>query len=787
MRPHFTEFDRIPPMLKIVLTLTLASITLAITDQIQTISALPSTTSISKAATKIPIDPKRWYQVNNTTSGLNALFDGATDETVNTGWGKVLTNFDAYYPLQEGEQISLESIRLYDGSGTNENAPMTLSIITDKWERIPVAIFIGNKYQAWVGPNPEQPNEFNLKTPLTNIRYLVLNTSGSYPTEMELYGTYQAGKEPIILPQQSYPFRHTLGINGFEWDAEDPTTGAALREVEDKRINALKSFSSMRHYMDWDKLENTQGSYTYNPTFSGSWTYDGMYERLQSEGVEMLACLQTLPKWMENTYPADSRDYSNIPARYGSDLSSPKSYIEHARIAFQYMARYGFNKNIDPSLLSVSKEVTWAGVNSLKIGLGLIRYIECNNEPDKTWKGRNGYQSAREYAADLSAFYDGHKNSMGPGVGVKNADPSVTVVMGGLVDSSTDYVRAMIDWCKEFRGYRPDGTVNLCWDVQNQHLYANNAQSSQNGGSDRGAAPELAGVGDQAAAFVKFSRQYENGMPVWITEAGYDINQGSPFHAIPIGRKTVLETQADWILRTSLLYSRVGIDRVFYFQAYDFDTLNPTQFASMGLLNEIGKTRKPAADYLYQAKNLLGDYRYKETINKDPLVDRYDLDGRSAYVVLIPDERGRTGTYDLSVPKGDTIQICTPAIGRDEMIKTTQVSQTGTITINVSETPVFVMSISGVIGENKNDLSSLQVYPNPTADYVKLAIENGSTTSVDVTIYDNSGRKYKQTSFLKSGRTFSEQLDLSALPAGSYLLDVRQGQSRTIKKIIKTR
>ncbi len=264
------------------------------------------------------------------------------------------------------------------------------------------------------------------------------------------------------------------------------------------------------------------------------------------------------------------------------------------------------------------------------------------------------------------------------------------------------------------------------------------------------------------------------------------IQTGIPFRAIPIGRKTVPETQADWILRTSLLYSRVGIDRVFYFQAYDFDTLNPTQFASMGLLNEVGKTRKPAADYLYQAKNLLGDYRYKETINKDPLVDRYALDGHSAYVLLIADERGRTGTYNLPVPKGDTVQICTPAIGRDEMTKTIQVSQTGTITIHVSETPVFVMSVSGANSEDKNDLSSLQIYPNPTADYVKLSIENGSTTSVDVTIYDNSGRKYKQTSFLKSGRTFSEQLDLSALPHGSYLLDVRQGQARTIKKIIKT-
>jgi hypothetical protein len=774
-------------MVKLILALTTVAISgLLLTPvPVSRTSLAYSALSAPKAVSKIPIEPKRWYQVNNTTSGLDALFDGATDVTVNTGWGKVLTSFDAYYPLLEGEQMSIESIRMYDGAGTNSEAPMTLSIITDKWERIPIARFLGDRYQTWVGPNPEIPNEFSLKTPIANARYLVLTSSGAYPTELELYGTHKPGKEPALAPQQSYPFGHTLGINGFEWDAEDPTTGAALREVETTRINALKSFSSMRHYIDWDKLENTKGSYTYNPTFSGSWTYDGMYERLQAEGVEMLACLQTLPKWMENTYPEGGRDYSNVPARYGSDLSDPKSYIEHARVAFQYMARYGFNKNINPALLSVSPEVTWAGVNTLKIGLGLIRYIECNNEPDKTWKGRNGYQSAREYAANLSAFYDGHKNTMGPGVGVKNADPSVTVVMGGMSTATTDYMRAMIDWCREFRGYRADGSVNLCWDVMNQHLYANDVQSSQSGGSTRGAAPELAGVGEQAAEFVKLARQYAGGMPVWITEAGYDINQGSPFRAIPIGRKSILETQADWILRTSLLYSRVGIDRVFYFQAYDFDILNPTQFASMGLLNEIGKTRKPAADYLYQAKNLLGDYRYKETISKDPLVDRYELDGQSAYVLMIPDERGRTGTYELTIPKGDSVRICTPAIGQDNMRTMLQVSQTGTLSVNVSETPVFVMPMSRG-GSETGDLNFLQVFPNPAANYVKLSLENGSSGSIDVTIYDMAGRKHKQEHFSKSGRVFSQSLDLSELAYGAYLVEVRQNQARVVKKIIRT-
>ena len=72
----------------------------------------------------------------------------------------------------------------------------------------------------------------------------------------------------------------------------------------------------------------------------------------------------------------------------------------------------------------------------------------------------------------------------------------------------------MIDWCREFRGYKANGQVNLCWDVINQHLYANDARSSQNGGGSRGAAPEVSGVGEQAAAFIATSHQYASGMPV---------------------------------------------------------------------------------------------------------------------------------------------------------------------------------------------------------------------------------------------------------------------------------
>ena len=329
-------------------------------------------------------------------------------------------------------------------------------------------------------------------------------------------------------------------------------------------------------------------------------------------------------------------------------------------------------------------------VNVVKKGLGLIKYIECDNERDKWWKGAKAHQSGSEYAANLSAFYDGHKNTMGPGIGVKNADPHIKVVMAGLSKPDTNYVIEMINWCKKNRGMKADGTVNLCWDVINYHFYADDDGSSQGNKSTRGAAPEISTAGQMANGFITMSRKYAGNMPVWMSETGYDINQESPQKAIPIGKKTALETQADWILRTALLYMRNGIARVFFYQAYDDNAANGGRFASCGLLNK-DHTRKPAADYLYQVNKLMGNYTYVHTLSKTPFVDQYEMDGKLAYVLVKPSEDGSSVDYTLNIPSSKTAKVYQPAIGKDEMnVQICEVVK-GKLQIKITETPTFVL------------------------------------------------------------------------------------------------
>ncbi|GAB3255314.1 hypothetical protein GCM10027347_16300 [Larkinella harenae] len=775
---------------------------------VRTIVVHPSQTPpTSSTAVKIPIEAKRWYQLNNVNNGLEGLFDGNTQAEVNTGYGKILNNFDAYYPLLPGETMKIESIRFYDGAGTMVDNPVTLSIITDQWERIPIATFTGQEYNNWVGPYPTRPTtgdaRFMLDVPISNARYLVLNAWWGYPTEMELYGSYTPTTVPNTpVPQKSVPLKNMMGVNAFEWDFID---GRIPDRIDETKMKAVKAFRGVRHYIDWEKLEANEGKYTYNPTHSGGWNYDAIYERCKTEGIEVLACLKTLPGWMLATYPEDQRDSENVPLRYGKDFTDPHSYIDQAKVAFQYIARYGFNTNVNPALVSVNPQQRWTGdgINTVKIGLGLIKYIECDNERDKWWKGRKAYQTAREYAANLSAFYDGHKNTMGPGVGVKNADPNVKVVIGGVASAyaGPDYLRGMIDWCKQYRGYKPDGTVDLCWDVINYHLYPDNSNSSQSGLSTRGAAPEISSAVNVVQQFVEAAHKYSYDMPVWVTETGYDANQGSPLKAIPIGNKNEYQTQADWILRTALFYARSGVDRIFFYQMYDDNFLNPTQFGSSGLINQ-DFTRKPAADFLYQANKLLGEYKYKQTISTNPIVDRYEYQGKSAYVLVVPDEVGRTAQYTLDLGSATHAKVYTPKIASDTADVQTLNTSAGKLTLTVTETPIFVIASDQVVTSSTSTTAnarlgsaevtseslhhSVQVYPNPSVDHVIVDLENTSNEPVEINLFNGSlGTLHKNVTTQKPSAKYSERVNISGLAPGMYILEVKQGNDRAFRKVIK--
>lgn len=630
---------------------------------------------------KIPVDAARWYQLNNTARGLTDLFNGKETDEVNVGWGLLLKNYEAYYPLLGNEVMTIDSIKMFDWKGTTADKPMKIYAILQDWSRVQIAEFTGDRYNEWVGPDPRKPDKYSLDKPASNIRGLVINSWGNFPGEIEFYGPYKPATNISTPPVHAAPLKNFFGVNAFEWDFEDPN---APTQLDNSRLAVVKNFTGVRHYMDWEKLEGQPGQYAFSPTYNGSWNYDVIYQWCHDNNIDVLACLKTIPTWLQATYPQNERDNECAPLRCGRDLADPKSYVEQAKVGFQYAARYGSNKNIDNKLLTVR------GDNMVRVGLGLIKYVECDNERDKWWKGRKAYQTGREYAANLSAFYDGDKKTMGAGVGVKNADPEMKVVMGGLASTTTDYLRGMIDWCREHRGYKPDGTIDCPWDVINYHFYSNDASTDPEKGQKTGIAPELSKADSFAKEYVKVAGIYAGNMPVWVTEAGYDLNPGSPQKAPAESGKSAQEVQADWILRTSLLYARSGVQKVFYYELYDDNASSGDRYATSGLADKNNKVLRPAGDYLRQVNKLFGNYTYKETISRAPMVDRYTEGQGDMYVLVAP---GKPGRYILDIGSAAGAVIYKPKAGSQDMLQNTVKAQGGKVEVTVGETPVFVKTV----------------------------------------------------------------------------------------------
>ncbi|MES2274746.1 MAG: hypothetical protein V4592_01905 [Bacteroidota bacterium] len=486
------------------------------------------------------------------------------------------------------------------------------------------------------------------------------------------------------------PLKNMFGINSYEWDfLQNPNEPNTKYTIYEANMALIKSFSGFRHYMNWNKPEWTEGNYTFNPTNDGSWDYDLIYTRCKQEGITVLIDLKNCPNWMAQSYPSAQQDDENVPALYNADLSKPASYVQQARVGFQLAARYGYNTAVDKSLVKVDPRPRWANdhINEVKIGMGLVKYIECNNEEDRWWKGPLTTQTPEQYAANLSAFYDGDKGKLGTNAGIKTADPNMIVVMGGLASCDPTYVTRIIDWCKANRGYKADGNVNLCFDVINYHYYSNNGDVRTHKQASTGVAPELSDAGSIADGFLTIGKQYN--VPVWVTEAGYDINQGSYQKAIAIGAKSVLLTQADWILRTALLYSRHGVQSLYYYQLFDVAANSPTQYATAGMAE--GTKRRPAADYILQTTKLMGNYTYSKTINADPLVDVYVSGKKTMYVLTVPDQKGRTALYNLDLGATTTsTSVYKPTAGADAMTKTTGITVAGKLNVTVTETPIFI-------------------------------------------------------------------------------------------------
>ena len=327
-----------------------------------------------------------------------------------------------------------------------------------------------------------------------------------------------------------------------------------------------------------------------------------------------------------------------------------------------------------------------------------MQAIEVWNEQNATWAGRKTYFTPYEYAAMLSAAYDGHCGTMGATIGAKNADPGIEFVMGGTAGSDIAYVKAMHLW---FKFNRPDG--KFAADTINFHTYINTASNTQAQTSEtQGLAPEVGGLKEIAQSLSRYRDKYLPEKKVILSEFGYDTNIESPQGVRLFGALSAREIQAQWLMRSYMILNASGLDLAQMYMLRDSgpEATSTGKYGSSGLITAPGanQEKKTSWYYLYTMKNTLRNMRYIREIpsgNKDVWIYQFRDDaGKNAYALWCPtmeDKKVRDFIFRPAGGKTDFTLIKPvdkSTVGENTLVSTTN----GEVTIEwISETPIFLV------------------------------------------------------------------------------------------------
>jgi len=425
------------------------------------------------------------------------------------------------------------------------------------------------------------------------------------------------------------PIDKIMGACGGGWDAQYP--------------EILSCVSSVRAYHNWNWSDGGMASAapwgfpqcSYYPSydsnyydFSPDWQmkhHDDDYNTITNSGIEIDACLQTSAYYFMNS--TESKE--NIkPLFEGTNSNDPASYKAHADYLFQYTARYGSNP-VPDSLLKLDNNTTHCDNqdrNQPRLsGLGYVTYVENWNEPDKFWSPWNDSTvqfTPFQMAAMSSADYDGHEQKLGNTFGVKNADPNIKMVMGGISFLNLDYIKSMKLWSEYNRTDK-----KFPADVLNFHHYSNNGTGTFQRAATIGISPEQDSLKLKLKEIVKYRNANLPDMEIWLSEFGYDTHPSSPQRVPEVGPYSQLEMQGRWLMRSFLEISASGIDRAHLFNIQDDGTGDSTQYYTSGLVTDNNnRLKKPSWYYIHALKNTLkGFYFSKEIPSMNSDINLYEF------------------------------------------------------------------------------------------------------------------------------------------------------------------
>ncbi|WP_367872701.1 cellulase family glycosylhydrolase [Luteolibacter sp. Populi] len=324
-------------------------------------------------------------------------------------------------------------------------------------------------------------------------------------------------------------------------------------------------------------------------------------------------------------------------------------------------------KNLEPDLkaygTAFAKEFGPTGARKL------VESVEIGNEPGK-W-------SDPDYAKVFKAMAEG----------VRAGDPKLKIGTCNLTTGkSGDYEKSVA--CLE-------GLVPLV-DVLTIHSYA----QLENWPTWKRSYPEdpaLPKYLKDIEALCQWRDQHAKGKPVWITEFGYD-STTKPQETSGDFKQWVGvtdEQQAQWIVRSLLVFSAMPVERAYIYFFNDED--KASLHASAGLTRNWKP--KPSFHAVTHLQKTLGDYRFKRVVRNEAgkvRVQEYEhgsTPGKKVWAVWSPTGDGKKVEVSLDGLPGKVFGISTMPLteGKEPEAGRFKATPTNSLGLEVGGSPVYVM------------------------------------------------------------------------------------------------
>jgi hypothetical protein len=155
-------------------------------------------------------------------------------------------------------------------------------------------------------------------------------------------------------------------------------------------------------------------------------------------------------------------------------------------------------------------------------------------------------------------------------------------------------------------------------------------------------------------------------------------------------------------------------------------------------------------------------------VNTSHVNIRLSIDGGMTYPILLAENTPNDGSEQITVP------------GVNSNSARVMVEAVNNIYFAINGAPI---TITGTVDTEDFELANFNVYPNPNHGTFTISFDSKTSNDIKISVYDIRGRQILAEQYQNSG-TFNQNISLNNAEAGIYIVNVEDGNTKEIRKIV---